>query len=323
MRSPGWLLGLAVLAACSRAPATPEAFRVGLITPGSITDAAWNSGAYHGLEAIHDSLAIAVSHVEARTPAAQEEALRAYAAQGYALVFAHGYEFQDLAERVSAEYPRTTFIVTSGARTLHQVSPLIFRLEEASYLAGMVAGRLTKSNVIGFVGGVELPPVKAAYEGWVNGAIAVNPKVESRSTYLNNWDDAALGREAALALIRYNVDVFHHNADAAALGLFQAAKETPGVLVFGANADQSGLASAIVPGSAMIDLPRAFLAVAREVQKGKFKPRVIVFGLEGGVVRYEPNPAYPGVLPNDLGPQLKSARDSIIAGTLRPTVRLK
>ena len=312
------LFGLLALAACSRAPATPAGFRVGLITPGSITDAAWNSGAYHGLEAIRDSLGVPVSQVEARTPAAQDEALRAYAAQGYALVFAHGYEFQDPAERVSAEYPLTVFIVTSGARTMKNVSPMIFRLEEASYLAGMVAGRLTTSNLIGFVGGVELPPVKAAYEGWVNGATAVNPKVRSRSTYLNNWDDAALGREAALALIRAGVDVFHHNADAAALGVFQAAKETPGVLVFGANADQSALAPAIVPGSAMIDLPRAFLAIAREAQKGHFAPRVIVFGLEGGVVRYAANPAFAGSLPPDLESQLRGARDSIIAGTLKP-----
>lgn len=321
MRIPRLLLGLLTLGACTRSPGTTDGFRVGLITPGSITDAAWNSGAYHGLEAIHDSLAVPVSHVEARTPAAQEEALRAYAAQGYGLVFAHGYEFQDAAERVSTEYPRTTFIVTSGARTKHNVSPLIFRLEEASYLAGMVAGSLTKSGVIGFVGGVELPPVKAAYEGWVNGARAVNPKVQSRSTYLNNWDDAALGREAALALIRFKVDVFHHNADAAALGVFQAAKETPGVLVFGANADQSALAPEIVPGSAMIDLPRAFLTIAREVQKGHFKPRVIVFGLEGGVVRYQPNPAFAGTLPATLAPRLQAARDSIIAGTLRPAER--
>jgi basic membrane lipoprotein Med (substrate-binding protein (PBP1-ABC) superfamily) len=172
--------------------------------------------------------------------------------------------------------------------------------------------------VIGFVGGVELPPVKAAYQGWVNGAKSVNPAIESRSTYLNNWDDAALGREAALALIRVKVDVFHHNADAAALGVFQAAKETPGILVFGANADQSALAPEIVPGSAMIDLPRAFLSLAREVQKGHFLPRVIVFGLEGGVVRYEPNPKFVGALPVTLAAQLQGARDSIIAGTLRP-----
>ena len=68
--------------------------RVGLITPGSIADAAWNSGAYAGLQRIHDSLGVAISHVEARTPAEQDEALRTYAAQGYDLVFAHGFEFQ-------------------------------------------------------------------------------------------------------------------------------------------------------------------------------------------------------------------------------------
>src|SRR3954462_12319679 len=90
--------------------------KVALVTPGSIADAAWNSGAYQGLLRIRDSLGLAISHVEARTPAEQAAALRTYAAQGYDLVFAHGFEFQDPAERVSAEYPRTVFIVTSGRR---------------------------------------------------------------------------------------------------------------------------------------------------------------------------------------------------------------
>lgn len=317
-------IAVLLLAGCGRAGDPSAEFRVGLITPGSVTDAAWNSGAYHGLEAIRDSMGVSVSHVEARTPAAQEEALRAYAAQGTSFVFAHGYEFQDMAERVSTEYPNTVFIVTSGARAVRRVAPLIFRLEEASYLAGMVAGRLTRTNKIGFVGGVELPPVKAAYEGWVNGATAVNPKIQTRATYLNNWDDAALGREAALAMINLGVDVFHHNADAAALGVFQAAKERPGVLVFGANADQAALAPESVPGSAVIDLPRAFLVVAREVHaKKSFLPRAIVFGLEGGVVRYDPNPEFQGRIPADMQKQLDAARDSIIRGTIKPAMRPK
>ena len=128
-----------------------------MVTPGSIADAAWNSGAYQGLTQVRDSLAVAVSHVEARTPGEQEEALRIYANQGYDLVFAHGFEFQGAAERVSGQYPRTVFIVTSGERVAGNVSPLIFRLSEASYLAGMVAGGMTRTNTIGFVGGIELP----------------------------------------------------------------------------------------------------------------------------------------------------------------------
>ena len=316
-----WLHGAAMLllAACAR-PIQPG-IRVGLITPGSVADAAWNSGAYAGLQRIHDSLGVAISHVEARTPAEQDEALRTYAAQGYDLVFAHGFEFQGAAERVSAQYPKTVFIVTSGSRSQGNVSPLIFKLEDASYLAGMVAGGLTRSNVLGFVGGIELPPIKAAYEGWVNGAKAVNPKVQSREIYLNSFDDAAAGKEAALALIRIGADMFHHNADAAALGLFQAVKESPGVYVFGANADQTSLAPDRVVGSAVIDLPRAFLLVAEEVKAGSFRPKVEVFGLASGVVRYDANPALDGLVPAPLRARVTAAADSIAAGTLVPAPR--
>ena len=138
-----WLIGSALLSlsACRGGP-KEAGIRVGLITPGSASptqpgtqartrDSTW----------IHDSLGLAISHVEARTPAEQDEALRTYAAQGYDLVFAHGFEFQDAAERVSARVSRRPiFIMTSGRRAHGQVAPLIFRLEEASYLAGMVAG---------------------------------------------------------------------------------------------------------------------------------------------------------------------------------------
>jgi basic membrane lipoprotein Med (substrate-binding protein (PBP1-ABC) superfamily) len=304
--------------ACGPAAGTKPGLRVGLITPGSIADAAWNSGAYRGLLQIRDSLKVSVSQVEARTPAEQEDALRTYAAQGYDLVFAHGFEFQGAAERVSRQYPKTVFIVTSGERAAGNVAPLVFRLEEASYLCGMVAGGMTRSNVLGFVGGIELPPIKAAYEGWVRGAHAVNPKVEARQIYLNSFDDAAAGREAALALIRIGADMFHHNADAAALGLFQAVKETPGVYAFGANSDQSELAPDHVLGSAVIDLPRAFLLVARDVRAGTFKPRIESFGLASGVIRYEPNQRLERLVPSPLRLRVRAAADSIAAGTLQP-----
>jgi basic membrane protein A and related proteins len=305
---------LMALAACSQPHSSKV--RVGLITPGSIADAAWNSGAYQGLVRIRDSLGLDVSHIEARTPAEQDEALRTYAVQGYDLVFAHGFEFQNAAERVSAEYPRTVFIVTSGRRARGNVSPLIFRLEEASYLAGMVAGGLTKTKVLGFIGGVKLPPIDAAYHGWVNGARAVNPQVRSRQIYLNSFDDAAAGREAALALIAAGADMFHHNADAAALGVFQAVKEHPGVYIFGANADQSNLAPGHVPGSAVIDLPRAFILVASEVRSGRFRPHVEAFGLKSGVVQYVTDSRLDSIIPPALRTRVQAAADSISSGTL-------
>lgn len=309
-----------VLSSCS--PQQPASgLRVGLVTPGSVTDAAWNSGAYAGLQRIRDSLQVHISHVEARTPAEQSEALRTYAAQGYDLVFAHGFEFQDEAERVSAQYPRTVFIVTSGRRARLNVSPLIFRLEEASYLAGMEAAGLSKTGTLGFVGGIELPPIKAAYQGWLNGAKAINPRIRSRLVYLNSFDDVAAGREAALALMGAGADMFHHNADAAALGLFQAAKEHPGVYVFGANTDQSGLAPDHVPGSAVIDLPRAFMLVASEVKEGNFKAHVEAFGLKSGVIKYVTNPRFDKILSSTLRTRMTAAADSISNGSLVPAPR--
>jgi basic membrane lipoprotein Med (substrate-binding protein (PBP1-ABC) superfamily) len=309
---------LTLIQACASKNHPFQGFRVGLVTPGSITDAAWNSGAYAGLLAIRDSLQASVSQVEARTPGEQEDNLRRYAAEGYDLVFGHGFEFQAAAERVSAEYPKTVFIITSGERQSGNVSPMIFKLYEATYLAGVVAGGSSRKGVIGFVGGIELPPIKQAYDAWVNGAHSMNPAIQTRSIYLNSFDDVAAGREAALQLIALGADMLHHNADAAALGLFQAVKESPGVFAFGANADQTALAPERVLGSAVIDLPRAFLAVGKSVRDGTFTPQVESFGLASGVVRYEENPTLAGLVSSTVSAHMKAARDSIVAGTLDP-----
>lgn len=301
----------------ARDASAADSLRVALVTPGSIADAAWNAGAFAGLEQVRDSLHLPVSHVEARTPAEQEEALRSYAAQGYRIVFGHGFEFQQPAERVAVEYPATIFVITSGQRVQGNVVPLIFRIHEATYLAGMMAGALTQSGRIGFVGGMELPPIKLGYDGWMQGARSVRADIDGRVTWLNSFDDAAAGKEAALAMIRLGVDQLHHNADAAALGVFAAAREHPAVRVYGANADQSALAPANVVGSAAIDLPRAFLLVAREVQAGEFTPRVESFGLASGVIQWIMNPAVIAALPGGLMERVQAAGDSIAAGTLR------
>lgn len=319
MRKRLVLLVACYLAACGKA-ATDRAhgtMRVALITPGSVSDAAWNAGAYAGLRQIRDSLGIPVSNIEARTPAEQEEALRIYARQGYTVVFGHGYEFQDPAERVAQDYPNTIFVVTSGERVRGNVVPMVFRIHEATYLVGMLAGAMTHTGKIGFVGGMELPPIKLGFEGWLQGARAVRPDVQSRVTYLNTFDDAAAGKEAALAMIRLGVDQLHHNADAAALGVFSAAKESPGVNVYGANGDQTSLAPTRVVASAVVDLPRAFLLVARDVKQGTFTPHVESFGLQSGVIRLAVNAALEAGWPTGLKARIQAASDAIQAGTLK------
>lgn len=319
MSKRSWLFVGLMFAACGKKPdaAPSAAFKVALITPGSVTDAAWNAGAYEGLQQVKDSVGAEISNIEAHTPAEQEEALRSYARQGYTIVFGHGYEFQQPAERVAQDFPKTIFVITSGERVTGNVVPLIFRIHEATYLAGMLAGAMTHSGKIGFIGGMELPPIKLGYDGWVQGARAVRPDVETRITYLNTFDDAAAGKEAALAMIRLGVDQLHHNADAAALGVFSAAKESANVRVYGANGDQTALAPDRVVASAIVDLSRAFLLVTRDVKRGTFTPHVESFGLQSGVIRLAVNPALLGTWPAGLQGRVQAASDSIAAGTLK------
>src|SRR3954466_4398294 len=139
------------------------AFRVALLTPGPISDQSWNGGAYQGLLRIRDSLGAAVSHVQTKTPAEFEEQFRQYGAQGYDLVFGHGFEFQDAAKRVGPEFPRTVYVTTSSSTSGTNVAGIEFGFADASYLAGLIAGTMTRTNVIGTIGGTELPPVKESF----------------------------------------------------------------------------------------------------------------------------------------------------------------
>ena len=298
----------------TRAGAT---FRVALLHPGPTSDNSWNGGAYQGLLRIRDSLGAQVSHIQTKTPAEFEENFRQYGAQGYDLVFGHGFEFQDAAVRVAPDYPKTVFVTTSGNRTAANVAGIDFNFEEASYLAGITAGRLTKSNTLGVIGGTELPPVVRSFSAFAAGARAVNPKVRVVSSYVGNWDDVNAGKEQALAQIGRGVDVIFQNADAAGLGVFAAARERQGVWVIGSNSNQNGVAPEVTVGSVVIDLPKALTAVAREVKEHRFTPRVIVMGGKEDVVTLVLNPARAELVSAATRTEIDSARARLERGTLR------
>ncbi len=293
------------------------AFRVALLTSGPISDQSWNGGAYAGLLRIRDSLAAQTSHVQVNSPADFEENFRQYGSQHYNLVFGHGFEFQDAADRVGPSFPKTVYITTSGNRMGPNVAPMVFAFEEPSYLAGILAGKLTKTNIVGIIGGTEIPPVKSSFAAFEAGVRSINPHAQFLVAYLGNWDDASAGKEQALAQIGRGADFIFQNADAAGLGVFQAARETKKAYVFGSNSNQNGVAPDVVVASVVIDLPHAFLTVAREVKEQRFVPRIIYLGSKDDVVRLELNNSL-GIIAPRLRAMLDSAQRSILAGTLKP-----
>jgi basic membrane lipoprotein Med (substrate-binding protein (PBP1-ABC) superfamily) len=317
-------ISVGILAACSPTRESggrdevAKNFTVALLTPGPISDQSWNGGAYEGLMRIRDSLNAHVSHIQTKTPAEFEENFRQYGANGYALVFGHGFEFQDAAARVGPAFPKTVFVTTGGTRTSANVAAMSFAFEQPSYLAGIIAASVSKSGVIGCIGGTELPPVRSGFAAFVLGVHAVNPKARVVTAYLGNWDDAGAGKEQALAQIARGVDVIYQNADAAGLGIFQAAKESRGVYIIGSNSDQNHVAPTVTLGSVVIDLPKAFLSIAREVKRGAFTPRVHVLDTRSGVMKWVLNPSMKTVVPPGARQMVDSVERHMLNGTFTP-----
>lgn len=326
----GVLVGL--LAACGgdKTGSTPDSagakkMRVALLTPGPISDKSWNGIAHEGLLAIRDSLGAMTSHIQTKTPAEFDENFRQYGAQGYDLVIGNGFEYQEAATRVAPSYPKTIYAITSGRVTAPNVAGIAFAFEEASYQAGMLAGAMTTSNKIGLIAGTELPPVKTSFLAFERGAKSINPKVTVITSYIGNWDDVSAGKEQALAQIAQGVDIILQNADAAGLGVFQAAREKK-ILAFGTNADQNSVAPDVIIASVVIDLPKAFLMLAREVQAGTFKGRVINLGVKDDVVRLIVNPTLRDRVPaaaiaasDSVGAMLRAGTFTGLADLLRGT----
>src|SRR5690349_1055518 len=289
-------------------------FRVALLTPGSISDQSWNGGAYQGLLRIRDSLGARISHIQTKTPAEFEENFRQYGNQGYALVFGHGFEFQDAARAVGPSYPRTQFVVTSGNTSGANVSGMVFGFAEPSYLAGMIAGAMTHSNRLGVIGGTELPPVRESFRAFAAGVHSVNPGAKIVTGYIGNWDDVSAGKEQALAQLASGVDVIFQNADAAGLGIYQAVREANHAYVFGTNSNQNDLAPDVTLGSVAIDLPHAFLTVAREIRDHTFKPGIITLGMRQQVVDLVLNPRLTARIPAATRHAVDSTRSLMLHG---------
>ena len=312
-----FLFSLLNIGGCtSKSPQPPDnTFRVALLTPGPVSDAGWNALAYEGLLKIRDTMPAEVSQIETKTPAEFEEAFRDYANRGFQLIFGHGFEFQDAAAKVGADFPQTVFITTSGSTVRPNVAPMRFLLEEATYLMGMMSAMLSKTGKAGAIGGMEIPPLKSTFLAFEAGAKSVNPDFQLVTSYIGNWEDIGAAKQAALALIEQGCDILIPNADAASLGVFQAAQEKR-VMALGTNKDQNNVAPDVVVASGVIDIPTAFLQIAQEVSQHTFQGRIIRLGMKEGVISLVYNPTWHDRLPPEVQARVTAAKQQIVAGTL-------
>ena len=306
------------------ADAPKSDFKVALVMSGQTSDNGWNAGAFKALKAIRDELKLSDAdspYVEnASSAGEQEKNLRAFAAKNIPLVFGHGHEYEDLALRLEKDYPNTMFVISSGGKIGKNTMPIVYKLEDGAYLLGMLAAGMSKSNTLGLVGAMRIPPVKSVFSAFEAGAKAIKPNIKLlQATYTNSWDDVGKAKEATIPLIDQGADVIMQDVDAAAQGVFKAVQERnrpdKPVYALGTNSNQNDAAPDVVLGSAPIYSERVFVNIAKAVRDKTLKANDKPFGMPEGVIDFILNPKLLDKLPADLKTKIEETQKKIKDGS--------
>jgi basic membrane protein A and related proteins len=313
------ILTLVAIAGCnssSDTSNTPKKLKIALITPGPTNDSGWNAMALDGLNAIKDSMGADVSQEEASGEQKIKDSMKSYAQKGYDLIFGHGYEYNAPAAELGPDFPKTVFVTSSGDKTGPNVGAFRFELEQGFYLAGIVAGKMDKTNTVAMIGGDDVPSIRSTFDAFAAGAKSVKPGITVKEVFTGNGTDPAAAKTATLQAISQGADFVIHQANNAASGVFEACKEK-NVYAFGANADQNSDPSGIILGSAVIVAKPAFLALAKEVAAGTYKGSVRSFGMDSGAIDFVFNPALTSKVPADVQKLVTDTEAKIKSGDVK------
>jgi basic membrane protein A len=303
----GLLKGTLLLGGCQGQPQTEaesqaegqsssdatDTLRVGAVFPGAITDAAWNQSAYEGLKKAETDMGIEFAFVENVAEPDQPAAMRDYAQRGYDIVIGHGGEFQEPAEQLAAEFPEVLFLISSGTTPSENLATLNFNYRQLGYVLGYIAGKMTETGTIGWIGALEIKFSTELVDGYQQGAEAARPGTEVLVTYIGDWNDVAKGKEAAISQISSNADVIFPTMDKASVGSLTAAQEA-GVYGFGLYYDALPDWPETVLQSAIMDVNVAMVSFIEDVATGEKTGKEYVYGLESPAASFASyNPAIP------------------------------
>lgn len=304
-----------VNAPASASPA-PSTLRVALLHPGRENDRGWNQLAFEALESLAARPGVATKHALTPNRSNYQSDIRAFAAQGFDLVICHGGEFIKAARQVAPQFPKTHIVVTGIDEAGDGVATLDFRLWEATYLCGVLAAHVVPGGPAGLIGGEDFRTVRATLDAFANGARSVKSDYVTQMQYVGSWDDVAKAAQTARSLIDgYGAKVLFQNCDAAAFGVFQAARDSK-LFAFGSNSNQNAVEPDVILASAVIDMAAAYGRIVEEIQGGKFVPRAIAHDLRSGGIRFVPNEKLREHWPAGAQGAIDAARTRIEKGEL-------
>ncbi|MCL6452643.1 MAG: BMP family ABC transporter substrate-binding protein [Alicyclobacillus sp.] len=298
-------------------------FKVGLVTDtGGLNDHSFNHLADVGLTNAEKQLGVQGEVVQSQSANDYVPNLTRFARNGDNLVIAVGYLMEQAVEQVAKEYPNTKFLIIDDAITDRpNVASAIFKTEQCGYLVGAMAGLMEKDksikginsqNVLGVVGGQQIPPVTSYIAGFIEGAKKVDPGVNVIVKYANSFTDQAAGQQLAQSEISQGADIIFPVAGGTGNGAIDAAKAA-GVYAIGVDANQNYLAPNTVVTSALKAVDTATFDVIKQAQAGDFKSGVQYFDLANNGVGIAPPIS---AVPQSIVDQVNQLKQQIQSGQI-------
>ncbi|MCX7877338.1 MAG: BMP family ABC transporter substrate-binding protein [Ignavibacteria bacterium] len=311
---------------------TDGKLKVGLVFDvGGRGDKSFNDAAYKGLEKAKSELGIEFEYIEPGPGADREAALRQFSARkDISLILGIGFIFTDEITKIAQEFPNKKFAcvdytVDPSRKIPENLLALVFKEEEGSFLVGAIAGITTKTNKIGFVGGMESPLIRKFLVSYEAGAKYVNPDCIILSGYAGVTGDAfknpSKGKELALSQYNQGADIIYHASGITGLGVFEAARMT-NKLAIGVDLDQSDEAPGLVLTSMIKLVDVAVFETIKQVKDGNFSGgKVETFGLKSGGVDYVYNEKNKNLISEDARKKVEEIRKKITEGYITIPVR--
>lgn len=296
-------------------------FKVGLVLDkGGKDDKSFNSAAYQGAKKAEKDLQIELKYVEATDTNAIENLHRAFARKKFDLIVGVGFAQQEAVKKVAAQFPDVKFAVVDGEVKAANVRSLLFEEHQGSFLVGALAAMKSKTNAVGFIGGMDIPLIRRFSMGYAAGAKYINPQVKVSDNYVGvtgeAWANPAKAKELALAQFAKGSDVIFVAAGASNTGVFDAAEEKKKFAI-GVDSNQNWIKPGVVLTSMMKAVDVAVYDSIKETQAGKFSGGIIRYGLQNEGVNYTLDKHNEHLITPEMKKKVEEIKKKIVAGQIQ------
>ena len=272
-----------------------EKYKVGLVlSVGGVNDESFNQSAWEGaLRAEEEYENVEVTYLESNGEADYTPNIETLIDMDMDLIVGVGFQVADSVKEAAETYPNQTFAMIDssydeGEEIPSNVRPILFNEEQAGYLTGLIAGKMTKTNTVSWIGGFDIPSCTPFYTGYEKGAKEANPNVKVLKQYINSFTDAAKGKVAAQQMIKEDSDVIFMATGGGNTGIIEAIKEANGVKGIGVDMPMSYLAEDYIITSALKNVGEGLKLTIKDYIEGNFNGgNEVKYDLSNGGVGYE------------------------------------